>query len=340
MKSFNGGTTWTKVPVYNFPDITSFPTPMIHTNDGSLAVAIDNSGNANVVFGRMAVSKTTSNIDSSSYYPYTDGLVYWNENMPVLDSTQLGNVAGLTANGQLIGWMIDYDNSGSIDFPVVPTGTYPFGLYGSSLSSMPSMTMDAAGNIYVSYSSCREDKITPDLLAIYRHLYITKKDVGSVGWSTPIDLTSKTIHDYDECVYGSMSPTTNTNLHIVYQADETVGSAVTAVANWGNNNIYYINLTKSDLVVGNSENDNAINMNIYPNPSKDYTYIDLNLTKASNVNVTITNLVGQQVINKNFGQLGSGNRNLAIAVSQLNSGIYFFTVQAGNERITKKIVVE
>jgi len=170
-----------------------------------------------------------------------------------------------------------------------------------------------------------------------------KKDVDSLYWSNPIDLSTGVIHDFDECVYGSMSPTTNNKIHMVYQADENIGCAVTDQANWSDNRIYYTYVLKSEIgseVFGINDNENAVSMNIYPNPSNDYTYIDLNLTKTSNVTVTVTNMVGQQMISKDFGKLASGNRNLAIAVSQLNPGVYFFTIQAGNERITKKIIVE
>ncbi|OPZ95709.1 MAG: hypothetical protein BWY70_01933 [Bacteroidetes bacterium ADurb.Bin408] len=81
-------------------------------------------------------------------------------------------------------------------------------------------------------------------------------------------------------------------------------------------------------------------MNIYPNPADEYSYIDINLTKSSKVNLTVTNLVGQTVFTKTYGNLASGNQKLVVNVSNLNSGIYFFTIQAGNERLTKKIIVE
>ncbi len=343
MKSFDGGDNWTKVPVFDFPDIFSFPTPRVPSNDGSLAVAIDNDGKAHVAFGRMAVSKNTANLDSSSYYPYTDGLIYWNENMPVLDSTQLGDVTGLITNGQYIAGMLDYSGNDSIDFPVVPSGTWPFGTYYGSLASFPQIIIDDMGTIFVSYSACHEGKTDATGLKLYRHLYIMKKDLTASTWSDPSDLTGSVIHDFDECVFGSMSYTSDDKIHMVYQADDTPGLAVRGDATpYGDNSIYYVGVPKNEVgtAIGMKENENALSMNIYPNPSKDFTYLDLNIAKASNVTVTVTNLVGQQVIQKNFGQLSSGNRNLAIAVSQLNSGIYFFTVQAGNERITKKIIVE
>jgi len=130
---------------------------------------------------------------------------------------------------------------------------------------------------------------------------------------------------------------------MVYQADDTPGLAVRGDATaYNTNNIYYVNCLKTDIgPVGIKENKTSnVNMSIYPNPSTDYTNIDLNLTKSANVSLTVTNMVGQQVISKDFGQFANGSHNLAIAVSQLTKGIYFFTIQAGNDRVTKKIVVE
>ena len=344
MKSYDGGTNWMKIPVFNFPQIFTFPTPRMYSNDGSMAVCLDNTGKAHVVFGRTAVSKSSGSPDSigySSYYPYTDGLVYWNEDMAVLDTTQLASSSGLNANGQWVGAMLDYSGNDSIDFPVVPAGTWPFGTYYGSLSSFPQITMDNS-DIFISYSSCREDKIDATGTKLYRHLYITKKPISSGTWTDPGDVTGSVIHDYDECVFGSMSYTSDANIHMIFQADDTPGLAVRGDETpYGDNIIYYVRIPKDEIgpAIGIKENTKTFNMNIYPNPSRDYTHIDLNLAKTSDVIVTVTNLVGQKVISKSFGKFISGNHKLAIEVDQLNSGIYFFTVQAGNERITKKIVV-
>ncbi|MEI6124324.1 MAG: T9SS type A sorting domain-containing protein [Bacteroidota bacterium] len=346
MKSIDGGDNWTKIPVYNLPTITAFPTPAVPSTDGSYSIALDNLGKAHVVLGIMRYSKSSGSPDSigyTSYYPYTDGLVYWNETMAPLDSAQLGDLTGLNTAGQLLATMIDYNGDATINFPTVPTGSWPFGTYGGSLTSMPFITFDNAGNIYVSYSSCREDKIDATGLLLYRHLYIIKKDFGSSTWSNPTDLTDNVIHDYDECVFGSMSYTSDNRIHLMYQADETPGTAVKDLANWGDNRIYYTNILKTDIGatdIGVSENQNETSMSIYPNPSTDYTNIDLNLTKSSNVTLTVTDLVGKQIMNTSFGQLSSGNHNLAVSVTNFKSGIYFFTVQTADSKTTRKIVID
>lgn len=337
MKSTDGGTTWTKHSVLDVPAPTSFPTAKFCTTDGYQAIALDKNGKAHIAFGRTRVYMSVANKDSSFYYPYTDGLVYWNEDMPALDTTQLGDLNGLNTAGQLVGYMEDYNGDTTINFPTpAVAGDLAFGKYFNSLSSFPQIHVDADDNLFISYSQCREDKIDANGTRLYRHLFLYKDVAGDV---TNTDLTADIIHDYDECIFGSMSQTSNDKIHIIYQADDTPGLAVRGDETaYGDNLIYYVAVDK--IETGVNENEAAANMNIYPNPTSEYSYIDLNLQKASKVNVTITNLVGQEVFNKEFGQLSAGNHMLTVNVNNLNSGIYFYTVQSGNERITKKVIIK
>jgi hypothetical protein len=84
----------------------------------------------------------------------------------------------------------------------------------------------------------------------------------------------------------------------------------------------------------------SANVSVNPNPAKDFVNINFNLTKAANVKVTVYNILGTEVLSKSYGKLISGDSKLTLNTSSLNSGIYFFTIQAGNDRITKKIIVE
>jgi len=77
-----------------------------------------------------------------------------------------------------------------------------------------------------------------------------------------------------------------------------------------------------------------------PNPAKNNTEIAVKLTENSNVSVVITNLMGQRVMEINKGMLTSGKHNISINTSNLSSGIYFYTVTANNNSVTKKMVIE
>lgn len=75
----------------------------------------------------------------------------------------------------------------------------------------------------------------------------------------------------------------------------------------------------------------------YPNPASDVTMIDINLNKSTNVSVELFNVLGQRVQTQSL-HLTSGSHTLSLNVQSLKSGIYFYTVRAGNEVVTKKMI--
>lgn len=77
-----------------------------------------------------------------------------------------------------------------------------------------------------------------------------------------------------------------------------------------------------------------------PNPAKNNTQITVTLPEASDVTVTITNMMGQQVMEINKGKLSAGKNIINVNVSSLQSGVYFYTVKANNATVTKKMIVE
>ncbi len=95
-------------------------------------------------------------------------------------------------------------------------------------------------------------------------------------------------------------------------------------------------ITSANINKYNTDMKVAQNM---PNPAKENTQIAITLPDASNVNITVTNLMGQTVmsINKN---LSAGKNVVNLNVSNLTSGVYFYTVTANNSSVTKKMIVE
>jgi len=77
-----------------------------------------------------------------------------------------------------------------------------------------------------------------------------------------------------------------------------------------------------------------------PNPFNGYTTIDVNLTESSNVVIEVLNVTGQKVMELNNGTLNAGSHTFRIDGSQLSSGVYFYTVHAGNSSVTKKMIVQ
>src|ERR1035437_1625599 len=112
-----------------------------------------------------------------SYFPGTDGLMYWKEGY-------------LTDSVKMIATVQDLNGNGIIDMYIDPAGTtLGFGSYQVSLTSHPSAGIDAAGNIYLSYSSIYEGiddqgaggtSGTPHTGKDYRHTFVTSSKDGGI----------------------------------------------------------------------------------------------------------------------------------------------------------------
>jgi thiol-disulfide isomerase/thioredoxin len=82
-------------------------------------------------------------------------------------------------------------------------------------------------------------------------------------------------------------------------------------------------------------------LTIYPNPAKGSTNLFFNLNNSTNVKLDVTNTLGQIIDKKEFGRLSSGDQSIKYDLSNLQPGMYYFTLTAENSRsITKKLIVQ
>lgn len=96
----------------------------------------------------------------------------------------------------------------------------------------------------------------------------------------------------------------------------------------------------SNTAINNLSQTTNFTISTYPNPAISQTTILLKLTEESKkVNVSLTNAEGQQVWSKNYNKLTKGEHKIDVNLQKLVSGNYFYTVEIGEERITKPFVV-
>ncbi|RYD52846.1 MAG: T9SS type A sorting domain-containing protein [Sphingobacteriales bacterium] len=77
-----------------------------------------------------------------------------------------------------------------------------------------------------------------------------------------------------------------------------------------------------------------------PNPANNEFTVPVTLANAADVKVLLTNPVGQLVATQQLGKVAAGQTATAtFNTAGLSNGIYFYTVEAGTERITNRIVV-
>jgi len=77
----------------------------------------------------------------------------------------------------------------------------------------------------------------------------------------------------------------------------------------------------------------------YPNPFTGSTVIDYELPAAAQVSFSIMDLTGRKVMEENQGMMSAGRHNFTLKTSNLEAGVYFYTLQAGNFTQTKQMVI-
>jgi hypothetical protein len=77
----------------------------------------------------------------------------------------------------------------------------------------------------------------------------------------------------------------------------------------------------------------------YPNPFNPSTTISYSIPSASNVKISVFNSLGQQVKNVENGYKNAGSYKVTLNASDLNSGIYFYKIEAGQYSSIKKMML-
>lgn len=369
LKSINNGDSWTKTIVHKFPipfyDAATMVTDTVpadgnidtlETNDASVAVLLDNQGNAHVWYGRMRVvcdAPGTGTGQGLSYFPGTDGLMYWNENMGSAEPVMIEGAYDLNANGTL-------------DMYIDPAGaTLGFGSYQVSLTSHPSAGIDPNGNIYLSYSSIFEgmdDQNTGSLDNStgthtgkdYRHTFVASSNDGGLTWCPGKDITNPEsplesgAYDLLEGVYGAMAKDADGFVHLIVQQDNNVGHGVSTTTPVDPQNsmiadIVYYKIPVADVLCTSGINEygkNNSNVSVYPNPANTSATLTFTNTAKENVVVKMYNVTGQMVAELTNQTYNAGTHNLNVDLAKYNAGIYFYTVTVGSNMISGKMIVE
>jgi hypothetical protein len=344
MKSTDSGTNWTKTKILTFPfknfngQVTDTNNDAVAdtltTNDGSMAILLDNNNMAHVWFGNMRVLNLTLN-DSGSYlyFPGTAGIMYWNESM---GATPPVFIAGL----------IDYDMSGVIEFPTPATGGRPYGTYGCSLTSHPSAGIDANGYIYLAYDAIIENTVDKTNSKAIRNVMAMGTKDGGATWSSPVQVSPDPSF---EQVYPSAARYVNTCFSMIYQNDDAAGHGVNSGTTTNVDNapnlgvsadIYYLCMNTSEINSVKEHAEQITSSSNYPNPFNGKTYVDITLKKASNLSVEVFNTMGQKVLATDNKYLSAGTQTITIDATNLKAGVYFYTLKTADASITNKIVIQ
>lgn len=79
-------------------------------------------------------------------------------------------------------------------------------------------------------------------------------------------------------------------------------------------------------------------LRIYPNPADKIVTLDFDFAANSNIEIQFINLLGQEVLSKNFSNIG--RKTLNVDIENLKSGVYFLNVKIADEMKVFKLLVE
>ncbi|MHC1707194.1 MAG: T9SS type A sorting domain-containing protein [Bacteroidales bacterium] len=336
LKSVDNGATWTKTMIWQHP----FPfyeedhtviTDTIWVCDGGMAVQLDNEGKANVFFGLMRVNNPDTTDEEFSYWYMTDGIAYWKEGDATFTCIEADS---LYNQGHLVGWMQDLNGNDTIyeELSGIPAYTY-------STTGMPTVTIDASGDMYLVMSSEMEGYNNG--LQNYRHILVRKWDHNAMEWGDFFDVTESIIHNFHECIYPILASESDNYIHFLYMADEEPGLAVSGDEDpYGDNTMYYSKIAKSELV-GLPENNTKASLNIqnYPNPCSAVTNIVVNNLISGELRILISDVNGRVMDCYDYGYVPAGNHIRTLGLSNYSPGVYFYTVSLGNYQQTGKVTV-
>ena len=343
MKSDDNGDSWERVTFYESPDPffdgNGGDLPKCGGGDGYNTIAIDDDGVVHVAFGRQIHIDDTPDDNAWSYYPYSDGLIYWNETMEPLDTAQIRNdiipedwsELPIYQNGQLAAWT--QPNGDDTLVGIAP--------YYASLTSMPQMTIHN-GIIQIFYSAVSVGYATEEYN--YRHIWGVFTE-GDHQWSEQTDYTNDVFHLLSECVFPSLAPNTiNGTYHIIYQTDNLPGNSLQPSGNPTHppheNNMVY--LPVSPLPVNINETNQTTSFEVsqnYPNPANRETYFSVNLNEGANIDLEIYSVTGQLIYNKNYGFKPAGKHIITLRTENYIPGVYFYTVTNGKNKVTRKMII-
>jgi hypothetical protein len=342
MKSTDNGDNWTKTVIWEHPYPffdwnTTITTDTLWAVDGSFSVALDDNGMAHVTFALTRVAHTEPGT-TYSYWPYTDGIVYWNEDMGPFPTNPTNPHWTLHADllyesGHLVGWTQDVDGDGQVSIFDLELQVYR----SLGISTMPSIFVDQSQNIYLIWSSTTET--FDDGTHYYKKLWLRYTLAGGTVWGDFHHLTEDIMHMFDECIYPQIAQSSDGFLHYFYQADETPGLALDEDHPYQLNRII---AAKLDIGIGIDDFKPSKKFLVlhqaYPNPAADFCNILVELFDPQKLSLEVFNMVGQRVefIDRD---VVTGTQIFHLNTSEYDPGIYFYTVIAGNERTTGKMVV-
>ncbi|RKZ00576.1 MAG: hypothetical protein DRQ13_00120 [Ignavibacteriae bacterium] len=189
---------------------------------------------------------------------------------------------------------------------------------------------------------------SPDTTSYTDGYFMYSMDGGTV-WSAPEKFTPDApLLDWRYPSIVSVSPTAAIDddvitVHIVIQGDSIPGSTVNTAGMPVAVSAQYYHFS-TEIVVPTSSvepgivNEFTLEQN-YPNPFNPSTQINYTLAERSNVTIKVYDVLGNEIATLINTTLEAGAYDVNFDASQLSSGLYIYTLNAGNFTSSKKMML-
>ncbi len=335
-KSTDNGTTFTRTVIMDFPftkydDATQITdidgdgiADTLLTTDGSYAMILDNNGMVHAFAGAMLI------IDADpagllGLFLSTDGLLYWNESMGSNPPVVVATAPDMDGDGVASNFEVDLG-----------------GRYGNDgICSMPSAGVDASNNIFLTYCPLIEGTSngnpSPNAFS-FRNVYLVASVDGGTTWGDPLNVSNS---PFDEAVFCATAKNVDNCVSMIWQQDGDPGYSVPpngqhAVAN---NDIVY-DCVDVNLVLGINDagGNNALSLNLYPNPASNMLVLSYNIGQASAITIEIRDVLGKVVDRSVHTSTASGSFVVNKNISSLNNGVYAVNTIVGHKVFSSMFV--
>lgn len=333
MKSGDNGDTWTKTLIFKHPyprfkEETTLVTDTPWVTDGAANVVLDNSGKAHVFFGCIQVLNDILHNGETTLFPFSDGLGYWNEDMPVIPSMCPDS---LELHNQLVGYMQDVNGNDTIgEFVDIA----PFNL---SVTSMPNATIDDNGDIFLFFTSIMEH--FDNGVQNYRHLFGRAFTNGY--WHDFVDLTKDPSYIFADCVFPTVAPLSDDYCYLMFQKDEEPGLFFYPNGIPVDNHHIFMKVSKSELITGIPPDlaGSVSPARCFPNPTLAVANLEFQNNMPGMVYAEVHNAVGEVILRTPSTWKSADKHIVSIDVSSVAPGLYFFTVFMPNNRLSGKFLI-
>ena len=182
----------------------------------------------------------------------------------------------------------------------------------------------------------------------YSFIYLTSSINGGITWNPPQRLTPRTTPAKDWS-FPSISPTNDNNGLTYYvnmncsQDDVPLSDALTTPDPLTNQRNTFVRVSMIFDAIGNISNEIPASYKLdqnFPNPFNPVTNIRFSIPKVSNVTLKVYNIAGQEIKTLvNNEVVSAGVKEVTFDATPFASGIYFYTLTAGDFRETKKMML-